>query len=71
MVKLFNRIWKYSFFGVLISFFVVSLLPLPGEFSKNTVITFTTIFLFLTIVRLLFAIAAPPIVTVRIEKDDR
>jgi len=71
MAKLFNKIWKYSFLGVLLSIFVVPFLPLPGDFSKNTAITLTTIFLFLTIVRLLFAMAAPPIVTVRIEKDDR
>lgn len=71
MAKLFNKIWKYSFLGVLLSIFIVPFLPLPSEFSKYTAITFITIFLFLTIVRLLFAMAAPPIVTARIEKDDR
>ncbi|MCT6882209.1 hypothetical protein J3U75_04485 [Snodgrassella sp. B3088] len=71
MAKLFNKIWKYSFLGVLLSIFIVPFLPLSSEFSKYTAITFVTIFLFLTIVRLLFAMAAPPIVTARIEKEDR
>lgn len=70
VVRIFNKLWKYSFLGFILVPPVTSLF-LPNEFVfKYLFIPFGAVFLFLTIVRLLFAMAAPPVVTVRIERDD-
>ncbi|PIT16426.1 hypothetical protein BGI32_04640 [Snodgrassella alvi] len=71
IARIFNKLWKYSFLGCVLCPFIFALIPIiPSEISKYILISFTTAFLFLTIVRLLFAMAAPPIVTVRMERDD-
>ncbi|MCO6525494.1 hypothetical protein [Snodgrassella sp.] len=70
IARIFNKLWKYSFLGCVLTVFIASLLPLPDDIIKYMFVFFCSAFLFLTIVRLLFAMAAPPVVTVRIERDD-
>lgn len=71
VVRIFNKLWKYSFWGCVLCPFIFALLPIiPMKISYTVTISFAVAFLSLTIVRLLFAMAAPPVVTVRIERDD-
>ncbi|PIT20142.1 hypothetical protein [Snodgrassella alvi] len=70
IARIFNKLWKYSFLGCVLCPFIASFLPLPDDIIKYMFVFFASAFLFLTIVRLLFAMAAPPVVTVRIERDD-
>lgn len=71
ITRIFYKLWKYSFFGGVLCPFIFALLPIiPMKISYTVTISFAVAFLFLTIVRLLFAMAAPPVVTVRIERDD-
>jgi hypothetical protein len=70
IARIFNKLWKYSFLGCVLTPFVALIPIIPSEISFTVAMFFVVAFLFLTIVRLLFAMAAPPIVTVRMERDD-
>jgi hypothetical protein len=70
ITRIFYKLWKYSFWCFIIIPFVASLLLSNEIVFKYLFIPFGTAFLFLTIVCFLFAMAAPPVVTVRIERDD-
>ncbi|MCO6520578.1 MAG: hypothetical protein J6582_06000 [Snodgrassella sp.] len=70
IARIFNKLWKYSFLGSVLSPLIAAFLPLPDDIIEYMFVFFLSAFLFLTIVRLLFAMAAPPIVTVRMERDD-
>lgn len=71
IARIFNKLWKYSFLGCVLCPFIFALIPIiPSEISFTVAMSFVVAFVFLTIVRFLFAMAAPPVVTVRIERDD-
>lgn len=71
ITRIFYKLWKYSFFGGILCPLIFALLPIiPSKVALYITMCFGFTCACLTIVCFLLAIAAPPVVTVRIERDD-
>jgi len=71
MKRFFFKSWKYVFLSWLIIPLIASFLPIPSEVTLNYLfLPLGVSFLFLTAVCFLLILAAPPVVSVKVEKDD-
>lgn len=71
MKRFFFKSWKYVFLGWLIIPLIASFLPIPSEVTlKYLFLPLGVSFLFLTVVCFLLILAAPPVVSIKVEKDD-
>ena len=69
MKRFFFKSWKYVFLGWLIIPLIASFLPSEVTL-KYLFLPLGVSFLFLTVVCFLLILAAPPVVSIKVEKDD-